>query len=345
MSISKVTCKFFRLTDGNITSLKDVQDRILNKIYTEKLNIAKKDIKLAETLTENEKSFYYTWEEISELNKIELNKACEESDEAICEFLFATANIEYTKKKKKGTDGKFLPKKERVNYTQAKTYFFCMNEAIYTIICSSNETCIERVKKLIGINYIDEKNEAYSIQPDLFNWLFFKYTQNKGSLTNELILMNINGFIGNIGDEHNIFEGTSDQTSELIITKAFISNGETLKTITARLKNEDIDIIFAVDERSNTQIYTRQSEVLRLLEFQDDETFFVIYLYSKLIPELKTLYNSASSQFLSEEKRQFSEKIGLEVIESIIKQNSLTLKDISLLFENSIQMQQVDNIS
>lgn len=55
--------------------------------------------------------------------------------------------------------------------------------------------------------------------------------------------MNISGFIGNIGDEQNIFKGTSDQTSELIITKAFISNGETLKTITARLKNKDIDIV------------------------------------------------------------------------------------------------------
>ena len=43
--------------------------------------------------------------------------------------------------------------------------------------------------------------------------------------------MNISGFIGNIGDEQNIFKGTSDQTSELIITKAFISNGETLKQL------------------------------------------------------------------------------------------------------------------
>ncbi|EXL33782.1 hypothetical protein BG78_15085 [Bacillus thuringiensis serovar israelensis] len=141
--------------------------------------------------------------------------------------------------------------------------------------------------------------------------------------------------MGNIGDEQNIFKGTSDQTSELIITKAFISNGETLKTITARLKNKDIDIVFTVDDKSNTQIYTNQSAVLKLLEFQDNNTFFIIYLYSKLIPELKSLYNDASTQFLSEEKKQFSEKIGLEVIESIIKQNLITLEDISVLFESS----------
>ena len=59
----------------------------------------------------------------------------------------------------------------------------------------------------------------------------FKFTQNKGSLADGLKLMNISGFIGNIGDEQNIFKGTSDQTSELIITKAFISNGETLKQL------------------------------------------------------------------------------------------------------------------
>ncbi len=48
---------------------------------------------------------------------------------------------------------------------------------------------------------------------------------------------------------------------------------------------------------------------------------------------------------ISKEKRKISEKIGLEVIDSIIKQNTLTLEDVSVLFENSIQLQQVDNIS
>ena len=68
------------------------------------------------------------------------------------------------------------------------------------------------------------------------------------------------------------------------------------------MKNKDIDIVFTVDDKSNTQIYTNQSAVLKLLEFQDNNTFFIIYLYSKLIPELKSLYNDASTQFLSEEK-------------------------------------------
>ncbi|MED2877274.1 hypothetical protein [Bacillus thuringiensis] len=333
MAVSKLTCKLFKLT--GITSLADVEKNILNKSYAEALKISKKDTKQAETLSDDDKNFYYTWEDSSELNEIELTEANEESDQNIAQFMFATANIEYTKKRKKDSIGQFLPKADRVNDTQVMTYFFCMNDSVYIIICTSNEFHVERVKKLIGTNYIAKHDYTYDIQSDLFNWLFFKFTQNKGSLADGLKLMNISGFIGNIGDEQNIFKGTSDQTSELIITKAFISNGETLKTITARLKNKDIDIVFTVDDKSNTQIYTNQSEVLKLLEFQDDNTFFIIYLYSKLIPELKSLYNDASAQFLSEEKKQFSEKIGLEVIESIVKQNRIALEDISVLFDSS----------
>ncbi|MGE7851219.1 hypothetical protein ACQKNN_09345 [Bacillus paramycoides] len=333
MAISKLTCKLFKLT--GITSLDDVEKNILKKSYAEALKISIKDTKKAKALSEEEKNFYFTWEGVSEPNEIKLNEANEESDEIFGRYLFATANIEYTKKKKKNSNGQFLPKAERVNYTQVMTYFFCMNESVYIIICSSNEFHIERIKKLIGTNYIAKHDQTYDIQPDLFNWLFFKYTQEKGSLAAGLKLMNISGFIGNIGDEQNIFKGTSDQTSELIITKAFISNGETLRTMTARLKNEDIDIVFTVDDKSNTQIYTNQSAVLKTLELQDDNAFFIIYLYSKLIPELKSLYNNASAQFLSEEKKQFSEKIGLEVIESIIKQNRIALEDISVLFDSS----------
>ena len=222
MSVSKLTCKLFKLT--GITSLADVEKNILNKSYAEALKISTKDTKQAETLSDDDKNFYYIWEDSSELNEIELTEANEESDENIGQFMFATANIEYTKKRKKNSKGQFLPKAERVNYTQVMTYFFCMNDSVYIIICTSNEFHVERVKKLIGTNYIAKHDHTYDIQPDLFNWLFFKFTQNKGSLADGLKLMNISGFIGNIGDEQNIFKGTSDQTSELIITKAFISN-------------------------------------------------------------------------------------------------------------------------
>ena len=68
------------------------------------------------------KNFYYKWEDSSELNEIELTEANEESDQNIAQFMFATANIEYTKKRKNSI-GQFLPKADRINDTQVMTYF------------------------------------------------------------------------------------------------------------------------------------------------------------------------------------------------------------------------------
>lgn len=336
MTKSKVTCKLFKLT--NINSLVDVKKNILNRKYTDPLKISTRDSKKAQSLSDEEMNFYFTWGEVSQPNDI---KFCDINGiEERVEYFFVPADIEFTKRKKKDQNGNFLPKAKRVNYTQVMTYFFLMKNSVHLIICSPNEFHVDRVKKLVGTQYISKPDSDYEMPPDLFNWLFFKYTQYDGTLDDGIKLMNISGFIGNTGDEHNIFKGTSDQTSELIITKAFISNGETLKTITARLRNEDIDIVFTLDDMSNTHIFVNQSLKLKLLEVENNEPFFIIYLYSYLIPELKSLYNNSSKQFLSEEKKQFTVKIGLEVIESIINKNFLSLKDVSALFKSSSAVRQ-----
>ena len=47
-----------------------------------------------------------------------------------------------------------------------------------------------------------------------------------------------------MADEQNIIKGISEQTSELTVTKAFISNGESLKNVTARIRKEnEVDIV------------------------------------------------------------------------------------------------------
>ncbi|GAA5417414.1 hypothetical protein Pryu01_02477 [Paraliobacillus ryukyuensis] len=328
---SKVTCKLFKLT--KINSLIDVKKNILNRKYTDPLKIASRDSKKAEHLSEEEKNFYFTWGEVSQQNDISFYDINEQEDSV--EYFFVPADIEFTKRKKKDSNGNFLSKANRVNYAQIMVYFFNIKDSVHLIICSSNEFHVDRVKKLVGTQYISKIDDDYQMPPDLFNWLFFKYTQNAGLLDDGITLMNISGFIGNIGDEHNIFSGTSDQTSELIITKAFISNGETLKTITARLRNADIDIVFTLDDMSNTQIFVNQSSKLKMFEAENNEPFFIVYLYSYLIPKLKSLYNNSAKHFLSEEKKQFRIQIGLEVIESIIKKNLLDLNDVAALFETS----------
>lgn len=342
MTSSKITCKLFKLT--GINSLDDVKINILKRSFIDPLLITKRDAELISSLSDDEKNFYFTWGEISEPNELKLQTTDdnEEKKEICVEYLIATANIEYPKRRKRDSNGSILPKAQRVNYTQIVTYFLSFNNSVHLIICSSNYAHQERVRKLVGTSFIANSDKEYEIPSDLFNWLFFQYIENNGSLGDGLNLMNISGFIGNTADEHNIFKGISDQTSELIITKAFISNGEILRTITARLRNEDIDIVFAIDYESNTQIYVNQSEKLKLLEAEDNDTFFIIYLYSHLIPKLKSLYNEASEQFLSNEKKQFSEKIGLEVIKSIINKNSLSLEDVSRLFNSPSDLRDTD---
>ncbi|EON74266.1 hypothetical protein [Lysinibacillus sphaericus] len=342
MTSSKITCKLFKLT--GINSLDDVKINILNRSFAEPLMVSKRDGKLISSLPEDEKNFYYTWGDISEPNELKSQTIGENQEEKeLCvEYFSATANIEYPKRRKKDSNGNILPKTQRVNYTQVVTYFMSFNNSVHLIICSSNDAHQVRVRQLVGTSFIANADKEYEIPSDLFNWLFFQFIENNGSLGEGLNLMNIGGFIGNTADEHNVFKGISDQTSELIITKAFISNGEILRTITARLRNEDIDIVFAIDYESNTQIYVSQSQKLKLLDAEDNDIFFIIYLYSHLIPKLKSLYDKASERFLSTEKNQFSEKIGLEVIKSIISKNSLSLDDVSIIFNSPSDFRDTD---
>ncbi|EMF0559496.1 hypothetical protein HP930_002598, partial [Enterococcus faecium] len=140
--------------------------------------------------------------------------------------------------------------------------------------------------------------------------------------------------MGNITDEQNIFKGVSQQTSELIITKAFISNGETLKNVTARIRKEnEIDIVFGVDENSNTVIYLNQSENLALFENKDKATFLLVYLYGILIRKLKKIYLTKEKIFIEELEGDFSKKIGLEVIKSIINNNHITINELQKIFD------------
>ncbi|NTJ92630.1 hypothetical protein HQ630_08315 [Enterococcus faecium] len=143
--------------------------------------------------------------------------------------------------------------------------------------------------------------------------------------------------MGNITDEQNIFKGVSQQTSELIITKAFISNGETLKNVTARIRKEnEIDIVFGVDENSNTVIYLNQSENLALFENKDKATFLLVYLYGILIRKLKKIYLTKEKIFIEELEGDFSKKIGLEVIKSIINNNHITINELQKIFDEEI---------
>ncbi|OTN78261.1 hypothetical protein [Enterococcus faecium] len=324
MSNSKQTMKLFLL--DKIFNLNEVQETILTQNFKEKLFIARKDIEQENYMTEDEKHFYYTWDQSQ--TKIEKLLLTDNSDEVIVIETYAV--LEYPKRVKKDNAGNILPKKDRINDASIRVIFFEQEKNVYSLIFSSNEAHIDRVRKLIGKNYIKDVDEKYFMPPDLFNWLFYKFSVSKGLLTTNFTLNNISGFIGNSIDEHNIFKSSSDQTSDLIITKAFISNGEILKNITAKITTLEGEIVFSLDHNSNATLFITQS----LMYFNSiDRTILApIYLYKILIPTIKKTYKENSKKFLERDKKHFSAKIGLEVIKSIINNNDIDLKDIQELF-------------
>lgn len=206
--------------------------------------------------------------------------------------------------------------KQRTNEAFVKVVFFELNDSIYSIICSSQQVNVDRVIKLIGIKNINKVRPEFTFPKDFFNWVFYQFSECKRLLGDNYYLKGIGGFMGNVSDEQNIIKRVSEQTSELTVTKAFISNGESLRNVTARIRKEnEVDIVFGIDHECNSVIYVTQSENLVLFENRSKDDFMLVYLYGVLIPKLRSLYMSFEKDFLSEQKELFSKKIGVEVIE------------------------------
>lgn len=75
-------------------------------------------------------------------------------------------------------------------------------------------------------------------------------------------------------DDANVFTGTSYQTTELIVTKAFISNGGELKNITLRVRNSDVDLTCMINDCSTVIVNNSVSQKLRILDSLDKKRFF-----------------------------------------------------------------------
>lgn len=335
--MSKIYSNIFLL--NNINCLSSL-NKVFSRQHNELLSHVKKDENQVASMHETEKYFNYTWKEIGELEEIKVPKINTNGNLTgeIILYQKATANLEYTKKRRKDSKGNFLPKSERVNDLDVESLFFEKENEVYVLIITSNDYNISRFKKLIGEQNISRKNPEYSLDPDIFNWLFYVYTERKGKLNENTSLENISGFVGNITDDANVFTGTSYQTTELIATKAFISNGGELKKITLRVRDTDIDITCMVNEYSNIVINCKTSSKLRLMDSTDEVTFLLLYLYGYLILRLKQLYMNESDSFIKEHNPKFSKKIGIDVIKSIVEKNNISLKDLeSFLLEDSLE--------
>ncbi|PES12364.1 hypothetical protein [Bacillus cereus] len=337
--MAKIYSNIFLLND--INSLSSL-DEVFRRQHRELLSHVKKDVNQVARMCESEKNFIYSWKEIGQLEEMKLPKINGEnnSTEEIIFYQKAIANLEYSKKKRKDSNGDFLPKAERVNDLDVESLFFEKGNKVYVLIITSNDYNISRFKTLIGEHNISLTNTEYSLEPDMFNWLFYVYTERDGILNDDTKLENISGFVGNVTDDANVFTGASYQTTELIATKAFISNGGELKKITLRVRDTDVDITCMVNENSTVVISCNASLKLRIMDSMDKATFLLLYLYGYLILRLKQLYKNESDSFIKEDNPKFSKKIGIDVIKSIVEKNNISLKDLeSFLVEVSCEQE------
>lgn len=347
--MSKINANVFLL--NNIRNLDDL-NQITDSGYREILKHTPKDADVVNALPDNQKYYEYTWQEVGAIEEFSVshydlfeenledleeagNEILEEAEtEETIRYVKVTGNIEYATKKRKADDGTFLPKEERLNDTDTNMIFFELRNQIFVLILTSNFYLLERTKNLIGAHNISPTNDLYSLNTDLFTWLFYIFTECNGILETGLLLENIDGFIGNVTDNANVITGTSRQTTELIVTKAFISTGEELKNVAIRISNQEIDITCSVNEKSSVIINCTDSVKLRILDNVDKKEFLLLYFYGYLILRIKELYEQNRESFIDVENPLFAKKIGLDVIENIIMRNNISLEEVEDLFLN-----------
>ncbi len=320
MSRPKAVLKLFRIK----TDLKNTYKNLNSQTFKEPLFLSKADRKIIEDPENDEYQYIFKWD-VKSISSIEL-----EFKEKKVPIVTANALIEFPKRKKKNSIGNLLPKSERINDDFIKVIFFENNQNTYALINTSNEAHCNRVRKLIGSNNILNLSEDYILDEDMFNWLFYINKECKRKLNDAWTVDNITGFTGNVVDEDNIFKGVSDYTTDLIITKAFISNMESLTNVTVKINTTNADLIFSIDNKSNVTLFVNRSTFY--FDSTLDDSAMIVYLYTVVIPELSMLYEFNKIDFLLNKKTEFFKKMGLEVIESIIKKNKISLEDLTKIY-------------
>lgn len=334
MARSKATIKIFKVK----IKFKDISDEILKRTYKDPMMIADEDKKKIENIDIDEYKLIYSWDKDS------VKKAVVEFENKKVSTIISNAVIEIPRRRKKNGLGQLLPKKDRIKKDEVKTIFFEYKDNVYVLLNTSKEADSKRVQWLIDKEKILNAGEEFKLDEDLFNWLFYVNKECGKTLTNKWKIDNITGFVGNVSDEENIFKGTSDYTTDLIITKAFISNKESLTDITVKVNSIKADLIFSVDNNSNTILFVNRSSLYfeSVADADEEENLKMIYLYTSLIPRLKELYINDKQLFLRTKKDPFFRKMGLEVIESIMNKNDISLSDIknkqikTILVENVV---------
>lgn len=310
---------------NDLTSLQDISEKVLVRIHKDPLTVKN----IPEDTLEEERTFIYKWTNISETEEIEF-----EENKQKFSYIKVTALCEFsTRRVFDPATGGLLPKEDRLNTSNIDVVFVAVARELYAVVLSVDFYDLRRVKRLIGEHLLDPLSSKHQTDSELFHWLFYKYIKEEFALNKDITLDNINGFTGTVLSEENLFEGTSLQTAELIITKAFITNGYPITSIKIDLQMSLAAINFYLNEISDVKelriVVQKNSSISPMLNNEEIEYVIPIYVFFYLIPEIVKLYKIDESVFLSEAKNNFLSEIGIEVIKTIMAKNSIDIEDIN----------------
>ncbi|MGF2048992.1 hypothetical protein ACQUET_09720 [Lactococcus lactis] len=324
----------------DINSITDVRKKILVKNYKKPFKLH-----LPDDMPISEANLEYKWQYVSKNE--ERNTFVQLKSEIIS--IKAIANLEYSKRiKAQDAFGNYLPKEERTGSENVDVQFISFKNRWYCIAFTNDEAPIDRIKKLIGEHYIADLSSEYQIDSDFLHWIFYRYITKRKELSDNISLSNINEFSGTIVNDENKFRGISDQTADLIITRAFIANQGSLATTNVTLKMLEGMAEFYLNKVSNKADLKirvgKKSTITPILSSDDLEYTLPIYIYFYLIPVMMKFYKDDQKDF-HERDHDFRQQISLEVIRSIMIKNDITLDKINNLItrevkENINQMEQ-----
>lgn len=316
---SKIYTSIYQLK--NITRLDEIKRWNFNK-YKSPVKHSKRHEEAFEKLSDDEKNYIYSWRYIGAIQKLPIVISGEEIS-----FIEATAEIEYAKRKIFDENKQFLKKRDRMNTEIVQVIFFELNEKFYVIVQESKQKHIDRIFDLIGSNYLEGPN--WMLSGDLFNWLFYLFSEKKGVISSKINITSISGFTGMVSDNENIVSSKSIKTMKLIATKAFISTGGILNEVSIILKDTDnCSICCRLDNQCRSVVSVSDSKRFTSPNGLDEGENFVLYIYTYLIPFLREQFFKDKQNFTKDKKQKFAKKIGIEVIDDIMKENNIKTSEL-----------------
>ncbi|MBC1273906.1 hypothetical protein HCA68_01155 [Listeria booriae] len=324
-----IMAQLFRLTE-KFKSLESVAEQLLPMV--DRKSLPHLSIEELNDLPEDDRVYISRWltnrQQPTGINSYTPIESCNDVTSEV-RYMLGRAYIEYRKNKQRDLNGTLLPKADRINIVEIDVIFFERDSGIDVIICTPDNH-INKVKALISDDNISKKNANKTITSDEFYWLYYRYSIDSKVLNDDITLINITSFTGNIFDEHHTISGTSDSTTDLIVTKSFVCSGSNPFTnMKISIAIGFIVIDFLVNRKSDIRVDVESGIPPELMEVSK-KIALPLYLLSYLLPKLRELYENDAFTDDLKIKVDFSKMLGLEVINAIMSHNNISVEELLL---------------